>query len=131
MSIREQLNELNTLGRLADPDKMKSSVSRSQLASSGTGIAQADKDRAAAVTAKEMADSALARQQLKKAAVGPDTGGGQIPGALDMAKSVGSNPWVYGSAAAAAGIGAVMLAKKLRAKKKAAAAKKAKATAKA
>jgi hypothetical protein len=127
MSIREQLNELNTLGRLADPDKMKSSVSRSQLASSGTGIAQANKDRAAANTAKEMAASAEARRQLKLAAVGPDTGGGQIPGGLDAVKSVGSNPWVYGSAAAAAGIGAVMLAKKLRAKKKAAAAKKAKA----
>ena len=84
---------------------------------------QADADRAAANTAKEMAASALARQQLKKAAAGPDTGGGMIPGP-DYAKY--GKYGLYGLGGIGAGIGAVMLAKKLRAKKKAADAKKAK-----
>ncbi len=64
--------------------------------------------------------------------------GGLVPGTGDMiratankagryATSAAKNPWVQGSAAIGAGIGALLLAKKLRAKKKAAAKKKARA----
>jgi hypothetical protein len=68
-------------------------------------------------------ENVATRERAQRTSAGTETWG-------DKLKNASENPWVQGSAAGiagiGAGIGAVMLAKKLRAKKKAAAAKKAK-----